>query len=94
MASMGGARVLRMDLDIGSIEVGKAADLIMWDLDTLEFAGGLHDAFTAPVMCDAKQVSFSMVNGKVLIENGRFTNIDVPALVARQNTIATKLMAR
>lgn len=94
MGSMGGARVLRMDSDIGSIEVGKAADLIMWDLDTLEFAGGLHDPFTAPVMCDAKQVSFSMVNGKVLIENGQFTNIDVPALVARQNTVATKLMAR
>ena len=94
MASMGGARVLRMDSDIGSIEVGKAADLIMWDLDTLEFAGGLHDPFTAPVMCDAKQVSLNMVNGRVLIENGQFTNIDVRALVARQNTIATNLMAR
>jgi cytosine/adenosine deaminase-related metal-dependent hydrolase len=94
MASMGGARVLRMDSDIGSIEVGKAADLIMWDLDTLEFAGGLHDPFTAPVMCDAKQVSLNMVNGKVLIENGQFTNIDVRALVTRQNTIAAHLMAR
>ncbi|MCX6097993.1 MAG: 8-oxoguanine deaminase [Caldiserica bacterium] len=94
MGSMGGARVLRMDSDIGSIEVGKAADLIMWDLDTLEFAGGLHDPFTAPVMCDAKHVSFNMVNGKVLIENGLFTNIDVQALVARQNTIAAHVMAR
>jgi len=94
MASMGGARVLRMDSDIGSIEVGKAADLIMWDLDTLEFAGGLHDPFTAPVMCDAKQVSLNMVNGRVLIENGQFTNIDVRALVARQNAIAAHLMAR
>jgi cytosine/adenosine deaminase-related metal-dependent hydrolase len=94
MASMGGARVLRMDSDIGSIEAGKAADLIMWDLDTLEFAGGLHDPFTAPVMCDAKQVSFNMVNGRVLIENGQFTNIDVRALVARQNTIGANLMAR
>jgi len=93
MASMGGARVLRMDSDIGSIEVGKAADLIMWDLDTLEFAGGLHDPFTAPVMCDAKQVSLNMVNGDVLVENGQFTNIDVQALVARQNTIAARLMA-
>jgi cytosine/adenosine deaminase-related metal-dependent hydrolase len=94
MASMGGARVLRMDSDIGSIEVGKAADLIMWDLDTLEFAGGLHDPFTAPVLCDAKQVSLNMVNGRVLIENGQFTNIDVRALVARQNAIAAHLMAR
>jgi hypothetical protein len=35
-----------------------------------------------------------MVNGRVLIENGQFTNIDVRALVARQNTIAANLMAR
>jgi cytosine/adenosine deaminase-related metal-dependent hydrolase len=94
MGSMGGACVLRMDSDIGSIEVGKAADLIMWNLDTLEFAGGLHDPFTAPVMCDAKQVSFNMVNGKILIENGQFTSIDIRALVARQNAMAAYLMAR
>jgi cytosine/adenosine deaminase-related metal-dependent hydrolase len=94
LGSMGGARVLRMESDIGSIEAGKAADLIMWNLDTLEFAGGLHDPFTAPVMCDAKQVSFSMVNGKVLIEDGQFTSIDIQALVDRQNAIATRLMAR
>jgi len=94
MATMGGARVLRMDSDIGSIEVGKAADLIMWNLDTLEFAGGLHDPFTAPVMCDAKQVDFNMVNGQVLIEQGDFTSIDVPELIARQNSIASALMAR
>lgn len=94
MASIGGARVLHMDSDIGSIETGKAADLIMWNLDTIEFAGGLHDPFTAPVMCDAKQVSFNMVNGKILIQNGQFADVDVPALVTRQNGIAARLMAR
>jgi hypothetical protein len=45
-------------------------------------------------MCDAKQVSFNMVNGKVLIENGQFTNIDIQALVRKQNAIAARLMAR
>lgn len=94
LGNIGGARVLRMDKDIGSIEPGKAADLIMWDLDTLEFAGGLHDPFTAPVMCDAKQVDFNMVNGKVLIEHGQFTNIDLDALIRKQNAIAAHLMER
>jgi len=94
LGNIGGARVLRMDKDIGSIEPGKAADLIMWDLDTLEFAGGLHDPFTAPVMCDAKQVDFNMVNGKVLIEHGQFTNIDLGALIRKQNAIAAHLMER
>ena len=94
MATRGGASVLRMDADIGSIEVGKAADLIMWNLDTLEFAGGLHDPYTAPVLCDAKQVDMSMVNGKVLIEGGQFIGVDVESLVSKQNAIAADLMAR
>ena len=94
MGTMGGARVLRMDGDIGSIEPGKAADLIMWDLDTLAFAGGLHDPVTAPVMCDAGQVDFSMINGNVVIEHGHFTAVDVEALVRKQNTIAAALMGR
>lgn len=92
IGTMGGARVLHMDSDIGSIEPGKAADLIMWNLDTLEFAGGLHDPFTAPVLCDAKQVDFSMINGKILIEHGQFTSIDIPALIRKQNAIAARLM--
>ncbi len=94
MATTGGARVLQMDADIGSIEVGKAADLIMWDLDTLEFAGGLHDPFTAPVLCDAKQVSMNMINGRIIIENGQFVSVDVPELISRQNATAARLMAR
>jgi cytosine/adenosine deaminase-related metal-dependent hydrolase len=83
-----------MDADIGSIEVGKAADLIMWDLDTLEFAGSLHDPFTAPVLCDAKQVSMNMINGRIIIENGQFVSVDVPELISRQNATAARLMAR
>jgi 8-oxoguanine deaminase len=65
----------------------------MWNLDTLEFAGGLHDPYTVPVLCDAKQVDMSMVNGRVLIEDGQFVSIDIPALVSRQNTTAARLMA-
>jgi 8-oxoguanine deaminase len=94
MATRGGASVLRMDTDIGSIETGKAADLIMWSLDTLEFAGGLHDPFTVPVLCDAKQVDMSMVNGRVLIDDGQFVSMDIPELVSRQNATAARLMAR
>jgi cytosine/adenosine deaminase-related metal-dependent hydrolase len=94
MATRGGASVLHMDADIGSIEVGKAADLIMWNLDTLEFAGGLHDPYTAPVLCDAKQVDMSMVNGRVLIDNGQFVTVDIEPLISKQNAIAVDLMAR
>jgi len=58
-ATIGGAKVLRMDDYIGSIEVGKAADIIMFDLNKIEFAGGLNDLISVPVFLDAKRVDFS-----------------------------------
>jgi len=42
-ATIGGAKVLRMDDYIGSIEEGKAADLIMFDLNKIELSGGLNE---------------------------------------------------
>ena len=92
MATMGGARVLRMDDYIGSIEPNKAADLIMFDLNRLEFAGGLHDLLSVPVILDAKKVDFSMINGEIVIEDGEFTILDEKTYIEKQNKISKKLI--
>ena len=93
LATIGGASVLRMDEEIGSIEVGKAADIIGFNLqDRLEFAGGLSDPVAAIVFCDAKQVDFSMINGSVVIEDGRFVSIDEEEFIQKQNSISKKLL--
>ncbi|MGC8589236.1 8-oxoguanine deaminase [Athalassotoga sp.] len=92
MASMGGARVLRMDDYIGSIEVGKAADLVMFDMNKLAFAGGLDDPVGAIIMCDAQKVNFNMVNGRVIVEDGNLKVEDIDYLIKRQNEISRKLL--
>ena len=93
LATMGGASVLRWDNEIGSIEVGKAADMIGFNLqDRLEFAGGLSDPVAAIVFCDAKQVDFSMINGKVVIDDGHFVAIDEEEFIRKQNAISKKLL--
>lgn len=92
MGSIGGARVLRMDDYIGSIEVGKAADLIMFDLNRLEFSGGLHDLLSIPVILDAGKVDFSMINGEIVIEEGEFTFIDERTYIEKQNKISKRLL--
>ncbi len=92
IASKGGARVLRMDDYIGTIEVGKAADLIMFDMNKLSFAGGLDDPVGAVIMCDAHNVDFNMVNGKVIVENGKLKVEDIDYLIKRQNEISRKLL--
>ncbi len=93
-ATLGGAQVLRMDDYIGTLEVGKAADLIMFDMNKLEFAGGLDDPVGAIVMCDAKKVDFNMVNGIVIVENGNLTIDDEKELIKSQNKISKKLLRR
>ncbi len=91
-ATLGGAQVLRMDDYIGTLEIGKAADLITFDMNKIEFAGGLDDPLGAIVMCDAKKVDFNMVNGKMIVENGRLTIDDEKELIKTQNKISKKLL--
>ncbi len=92
IGTMGGAEVLRMDREIGSIEKGKAADIIGFKMERLEFAGGLSDPVASLVLCDAKQVDFSMINGEVVIENGHFVKLNEEDFIKKQNAISKKLL--
>ncbi len=92
MGSMGGAKVLRMDREIGSIEKGKAADIIGFKTERLEFAGGLSDPVASLALCDAKQVDFSMINGEVVIEEGHFVKLNEEDFIKKQNAISKKLL--
>ncbi len=92
MATRGGARVLNRD-DIGQIAVGKAADLAVFDLSTAAFAGALHDPLAALVFCAPASAAYTVVNGAVVVREGRLTTVDLPALVARHNALAGTLLA-
>ncbi len=92
LATVGGAEVLRIDDYVGTLKVGKAADLIMFDLDKIGFAGALDDPLSAIVMCDAKQVDFNMVNGDVIVENGELSVKNLKDLITRHNQISKKLI--
>jgi len=91
-ATIGGAKVLRMDDYIGSIEEGKAADLIMFDLNKIELSGGLNDLITVPVFLDVKKVDFSMINGEIIIEKGEFVKLDEAEFTRKQNKISKRLI--
>lgn len=88
--SIGGARVLGRQDEIGSIEPGKAADLVMVDLNRLEFAGGLSDPVSLLLLCDTKGVDFNMVNGEVLVQEGKLVDESILEFVTKQNEIAAR----
>jgi cytosine/adenosine deaminase-related metal-dependent hydrolase len=93
IATRGGAEVLGRD-DIGQLAPGKAADVIGLRLDTLNFAGGaVHDPLAATVFCQPpERVDFSVINGEVVIEEGRLLTLDLPPVIARHNEIARRLV--
>lgn len=85
MATLEGARALGMGDRIGSVEVGKEADLIVIDVDAPHLTP-LRDPHTAVVFSAGRaDVRHVLVAGDVVVENRRCSRIDVPALLAAAN---------
>jgi len=92
LATRGGAQVLGRD-DIGQLAPGKAADCIGIRLERLDYAGALHDPLAALVFCAPQRVDLSVINGRVVVEDGRLLTVELGPLVERHNRIARKLVA-
>ncbi|MFB8278124.1 8-oxoguanine deaminase [Nocardia colli] len=75
LATIGGARVLGRDAEIGSIEPGKLADLALWRLDTPAHAG-IDDPVTALVLGSAPPLAALIVNGREVVRDGRLRTVD------------------
>jgi cytosine/adenosine deaminase-related metal-dependent hydrolase len=91
IATRGGAAVLGRS-DIGSLEVGKCADLFAINLNRLDYAGALHDPVAAAIFCAPQKVDFNMVGGKLVVKDGELVGLDVPALVNKHNRAAARLL--
>lgn len=92
MATMGGARVLDRQDEIGSIEIGKAADLIAFDLNDIAFAGALADPVAAVVHCAGDRVDFSMVNGQWRVRESELVDESILGLIPEHNRISKRLI--
>ncbi|HET7185842.1 MAG TPA: 8-oxoguanine deaminase [Terriglobales bacterium] len=90
MATMEGARCLGRD-DIGSIAVGKRADLAVFDLRDVGYSGA-EDALSALLLCAPTRVSALVIEGRVVVENGDLQGISLVPLVARHRRIAAKIV--
>jgi 8-oxoguanine deaminase len=78
--------------DLGAIAPGKAADLALFRLDELRFAGA-RDKLAALVLCGAHRADRVMVGGRWVVEDGAIPNLDLPALLRRQDAEAERLAA-
>lgn len=88
MATMGGARCLGRAAEIGSLEVGKLADVALWRLDTPAHAG-IADPVAALALGALPPVELLLVGGRAVVERGELLNVDAGD-VARQVAAASR----
>ncbi len=94
MATQGGAAVMGRD-DIGSLAPGQAADLVLINIDRIDFAGALSDPVAALVYCgDSFVVDTVIINGEVVLENGRLIHLDEDKIVHDANRVSAEMIKK
>ena len=80
IATRGGAAVLGRD-DIGSLEPGKCADFFSINLRCVDYAGALNDPVAATLFCAPQKARYTVINGRVIVENGAVTTVDMGPVI-------------
>jgi cytosine/adenosine deaminase-related metal-dependent hydrolase len=93
VATMGGARVLGRQAEIGSLEVGKLADIALWDVSGVEHAG-IADPVAALGLAGMPPLTALYVNGVLAVQEGHLTRVDERQIAARVQVASAELASR
>jgi cytosine/adenosine deaminase-related metal-dependent hydrolase len=93
LATIGGARVLGREADLGSIEPGKLADLALWRLDTIAHAD-ITDPVAALVLGSPPPLELLLVDGRVVVERDRVVTVDEDVIAADAAAVHRSLVAK
>jgi 5-methylthioadenosine/S-adenosylhomocysteine deaminase len=94
MATREGARALGLEEEIGSIEPGKRADLILIERDRPHLTPDIDPWSTLVYAARGTDVRLTMVDGEVLVRDFSLTQLDSSEVVARARSAATGLLSR
>jgi 5-methylthioadenosine/S-adenosylhomocysteine deaminase len=94
MATREGARALGMDSEIGSIEAGRRADLILVERDRPHLAPDADPWSTLAYAARGSDVRLTMVDGEILTKEFRPTRLDLDEVGAAARTAAAELAGR
>jgi 8-oxoguanine deaminase len=90
-ATLGGAAVLGRD-DIGSLEPGKAADIVGFRVSHLALAGAQDDPVAALVFCQPQNVDIAVINGRVVVRQGVISGFGQEEAVRQHNRLAAEML--
>jgi 5-methylthioadenosine/S-adenosylhomocysteine deaminase len=91
LATIGGARAIHRDKEIGSLEVGKLADLIIVHMDGAHHTP-LYDVYSQLVYATKfSDVETVVVNGKLVMDKRKVLTVDEPAVLAKARDYAKRV---
>jgi cytosine/adenosine deaminase-related metal-dependent hydrolase len=93
LATIGGAKVLGREADLGSIEVGKLADLALWNLDDIGHAD-IVDPIAALVLGPVSHVDTLIVNGEIVVDEAHLTRVSHEEIAREARSASITLLAR
>ncbi|HEX9313120.1 MAG TPA: 8-oxoguanine deaminase [Actinomycetota bacterium] len=93
VATWGGAACLGRD-DVGSIEVGKRADIALFDVGGLAFAGAEADPVAALVFCAPQRGRDLFVDGRRVVSAGLLVTADEEAIAGEGHRVARRILER
>ncbi|HEY7138899.1 MAG TPA: amidohydrolase [Methylomirabilota bacterium] len=94
MATIRGAEALGLDGTIGSIEAGKRADLVLYDLDTPEWRPLLNPVNNLVYAATGASVRTVLIDGRVVLDEGHLTTLNERVVFERAEALARQQIAR
>jgi len=90
-ATIGGAGCLGRIGEIGSLQVGAVADIAVWSLTGVSFAGAIADPIEAWLRCGPTFARDTIVHGRSVVRNGLLVSNKVDAMLATHREIAARM---
>jgi cytosine/adenosine deaminase-related metal-dependent hydrolase len=94
MGTLGGAEALGLERQVGSLEPGKRADLVLYDLDTPEWRPLLNPVNNLVYAASGASVRTVLIDGRIVLDEGRLSTLDEPALYDRVERLSRQHVER
>ena len=92
MATLGGAESIRMDQHIGSLEVGKKADIVIIDTGAIHMTPAFDAVGAVVLNARPSDIGTVLINGRMVKRDGKLVGVDWPGLRTRVQQSADRIM--
>lgn len=89
MLTINGARAMGIDKEVGTVEAGKQADLVLWSKNDLPFIPG-YNHIADLIFTDSCRAHTVLVNGEIVLQNYMSTKIDEVEIKRQAKTVSNK----